>query len=65
MNTRGITPMKRWVRHVIPKVRYSEHTNFLYCIRHYFRVQLFSRFWPGAVIREWLISRFLLMLSLL
>ena len=31
---------------------------FKYCIRHYFRVQLFSRFWPGAVIREWLISRF-------
>ena len=30
----------------------------MYCIRHYFRVQLFSRFWPGAVIREWLISRF-------
>ena len=29
-----------------------------YCIRHYFRVQLFSRFWPGAVIREGLISRF-------
>ena len=30
----------------------------VYCIRHYFRVQLFSRFWPGAVIREWLILRF-------
>ena len=29
-----------------------------YCIRHYFRVQLFSRFWPGAVIREWLIRDF-------
>ena len=29
-----------------------------YCIHHYFRVQLFLRFWPGAVIREWLISRF-------
>ena len=34
------------------------HSKKLYCIRHYFRVQLFSRFWPGAVIREWLISRF-------
>ena len=31
---------------------------YMYCIRHYFRVQLFSRFWPGVVIREWLISRF-------
>ena len=30
-----------------------------YCISHYFRVQLFSRFWTFAVIREWLISRFL------
>ena len=29
-----------------------------YCISHYFRVQLFSRFWTFAVIREWLISRF-------
>ena len=24
-----------------------------YCISHYFRVQLFSRFWTFAVIREW------------
>ena len=31
---------------------------FKYCISHYFRVQLFSRFWTFAVIREWLISRF-------
>ena len=30
----------------------------IYCISHYFRVQLFSRFWTFAVIREWLISRF-------
>ena len=30
----------------------------IYSIRHYFRVQLFSRFWPGAAIREVLISRF-------
>ena len=29
-----------------------------YCIRHYICVQLFSRFWPDAVIREGLISRF-------
>ena len=29
-----------------------------YCTSWNFRVQLFSRFWPGAVIREWLISRF-------
>ena len=31
---------------------------FNYCIRHYFCVQLFSRFWPGAVIREGLILQF-------
>ena len=32
--------------------------HFDYCISHYFRVQLFSRFWTFAVIREWLISRY-------
>ena len=32
--------------------------DLIYCISHYFRVQLFSRFWTFAVIREWLISRF-------